>query len=192
MSDLIRRLLVAGPLFAALLPPGAPVRAELIPYGKLQAEFFNESTKGSRRDGASYAPMGNLYGIKGSYDLGDGLKSISQIQLRSRSARPCGHKGGNIFGGIAGGWGTLLIGPHDQPVNLSTAKTHLAAQTMMDSCDLLGAGGESTTGVYFISPSFAGLSLAQLIPLSNDIVTNDVAVIYSDGPFYVRDRKSVV
>jgi predicted porin len=151
----------------------------------MQAEVFAERTGNSRREGPSYAPMGNLYGIKGSNDLGDGLKSIYQIQLKSRSARPCEHQGGNMFGGIAGGWGSLLIGPHDQPVNLSSARTHLMARTMMDSCDLLGASGESSTGIIFISPSFSGLSLAQLIPLSNDIVTNDVGVIYSDGPFLI-------
>jgi predicted porin len=155
-------------------------------------------------------PVGpsNRIGVKGSEDLGNGLKAIYQVELGVRLAdgnfsAADGDRGSivmrNTFVGLAGGWGTFLVGRHDTPLKISTGKLDLFADTMADYNGPLGFNDvRADNAIAYISPSFSGFQLAGAVhagggaTVEGDFNTNansiaeaySVAAIYSNGPFY--------
>jgi predicted porin len=153
----------------------------------------------------------NRIGIKGSEDLGGGLKAIYQvelgIELADRDGRIVGGERGsainmrNSFVGLAGNFGTFLVGRHDTPLKISTGKLDMFADTLADYNHTLGFHDvRADNAVAYISPSFSGFQFAgALIPAggatplgfgeageSPDGLADawSVALIYSNGPFY--------
>jgi predicted porin len=115
----------------------------------------------------------NRLGVKGSEDLGNGLKAIYQIEFgvemaeEGGSARNAASGSGdslsmrNSFVGFAGGWGTALVGRHDTPLKISTGKLDLFGDTMADYNGTIGfADRRVDNAIAYISPSFAGFQLA--------------------------------
>ncbi len=70
----------------------------------------------------------------------------------------------NTFVGLAGGWGTALMGRHDTPMKISTGKLDLFADTMADYNGTVGFRDlRADNAVAYISPSFAGFTFAGAI-----------------------------
>ena len=161
--------------------------------------------QGSYMPGESRA---NRVGVKGSEDLGNGLKAIYQVEFGVYfGARddniPSGNNGGvdmrNSFVGLAGDWGTFLVGRHDTPLKISTGKLDLFVDTMADYNGTVGFDDlrVDNTAAY-ISPSFGGLSFAGAVVapggatagyganINSDSLAGaySLALIYSNGPFY--------
>jgi len=165
----------------------------------------------------------NRIGVKGSEDLGGGLKAIYQVELQVALADKDGyiadgelHNGSNdavkmrnSFVGLAGDWGTLLVGRHDTPEKIATAKLDLFSDTLADYNSTLGfADVRADNTVAYISPSFAGFQFAgAVIPAggatpfgygdagnSPDGLANSwsVAGIYSNGPFFASASYEVL
>lgn len=149
----------------------------------------------------------NRLGVKGSEELGGGLKAIYQIEIGINAndtnnnlvnnADTFSYR--NTFVGLAGGWGTALMGRHDTPLKISTGKLDLFADTLADMNATVGFQDlRADNVVAYISPSFAGFTLAgALVPAGGSTAlgtTNtesdqingawSVAGIYSNGPFY--------
>jgi len=160
-------------------------------------------------------PRYNRIGVKGSEDLGGGLKAIYQVEFQVALTDQNGyiadgelHNGSNdavkmrnSFVGLAGDWGTLLVGRHDTPEKIATAKLDLFADTLADYNSTLGfADVRADNTVAYISPSFSGFQFAgAVIPSggatpvgwgtageSPDGIADawSVAGIYSNGPFF--------
>jgi predicted porin len=156
-------------------------------------------------------PVGpsNRVGVKGSEDLGNGLKAVYQVEFgvtlsdRDRDIdngdRGDGVNMRNSFVGLAGDWGTFLVGRHDTPLKISTGKLDLFADTMADYNGPLGFDDvRADNTVTYISPSWSGFQLAgAVIPggratvAGTDNIYSDsiaegysVAAIYSNGPWY--------
>jgi len=150
----------------------------------------------------------NRVGVKGSEDLGNGLKAIYQIEFGVNFSSaddniPSGQNGGvsmrNSFVGLAGDWGTFLVGRHDTPMKISTGKLDLFVDTMADYNGTVGFDDIRADNVIaYISPSFGGFSLAGAVIAGGgataigDLNINEdslagaysIAGIYSNGPFY--------
>ena len=148
----------------------------------------------------------NRVGVKGSEDLGNGLKAIYQLEFGVNFGDnniPSGSNGGvsirNSFVGLAGSWGTILAGRHDTPLKISTGKLDLFADTMADYNGTVGFDDiRADNAVGYISPSFSGFSFAGAIVSSgggtagqgNNINSDQIAgayslaAIYNNGPFY--------
>jgi predicted porin len=146
-------------------------------------------------------------GVKGSEDLGNGLKAIYQIEF---GINPNDTNGNvinnndtismrNTFVGLAGNWGTFLIGRHDTPLKISTGKLDLFADTMADYNGTVGFQDlRADNAVAYVSPSFSGFQLmAAVVPaggatggaglnINADGINEgySLAGIYSNGPFY--------
>lgn len=115
----------------------------------------------------------NRIGVKGSEDLGGGLKAIYQVELgiylTDQDGKIAdGEKGyvkfRNSFIGLAGDWGTLLVGRHDTPEKIATAKLDLFSDTLADYNSTLGfADVRADNTVAYISPSFSGFQFAGAI-----------------------------
>ncbi|MBK5938867.1 porin [Halochromatium roseum] len=160
------------------------------------------SRNGSFMRGASRA---NRIGVKGSEDLGNGLKAIYQVELGlnfGSNDLDSGNNGisyRNSFVGLAGNWGTALVGRHDTPLKISTGKLDLFSDTMADYNDTVGFNDLRVDNVIaYISPSFSGFSFAGAVVagggataigatnINEDSIAGafSLAAIYNNGPFY--------
>jgi predicted porin len=151
----------------------------------------------------------NRIGVKGSEDLGNGLKAIYQVEfginLNDTNNNVLGNADTisyrNTFVGLAGdAWGTALVGRHDTPMKISTGKLDLFADTMADYNGTVGFRDlRADNVVAYISPSWSGFQLAgaivpsggatgggQGLNLDEDSLAGaySLAAIYSNGPFY--------
>jgi predicted porin len=170
-----------------------------------------ESFKGWGMSGNGYIPGVNRasrLGVKGSEDLGNGLKAIYQVEfginLNDTNGNVLSNSDSityrNTFVGLAGDWGTFLLGRHDTPMKISTGKLDLFADTMADYNGTVGFNDfRADNVVAYISPSWSGFQLAAaIVPaggatgggrglnINEDSIgeTWSIAAIYSNGPFY--------
>jgi predicted porin len=116
---------------------------------------------------------------------------------------PGGNNGGisirNSFVGLAGGFGTALVGRHDTPLKISTGKLDLFSDTVADYNGTVGFDDLRTDNtIAYISPSFSGFSFmgAMVAPgggtagsglnINSDSLAGaySLAAIYNNGPFY--------
>lgn len=151
---------------------------------------------------------GSRWGIKGSEDLGGGLKAIYQIEL----AIPLGDVNGSIAGedpgtidlrnsfvGLMSPWGTFLVGRHDTPLKMSTGILDLFADTLADYNYTVGFEDlRADNTIMYISPSLLGVRMAGAVvpgggtaiggvsnPDANSIADSwSLAAIYTRGPFH--------
>jgi predicted porin len=115
----------------------------------------------------------NRVGIKGSEDLGGGLKAIYQVEFGVRLTDADGRivdgdpgtvSMRNSFVGLAGGYGTFLVGRHDTPFKISTGKLDLFSDTLADYNHTVGFQDlRADNAVAYISPSFSGFQFAGAI-----------------------------
>jgi len=156
----------------------------------------------------------NRFGLKGSEDLGNGLKAIYQIELGFNFGDdniPGGSNGGisvrNSFVGLAGGFGTALVGRHDTPMKISTGKLDLFSDTIGDYNGTVGfTDYRLDNTIAYISPSFSGFSFmgAMVAPgggtagsglnINSDSLAGaySLAAIYNNGPFYASAAYEVL
>ena len=126
----MQKKIIVLAIAAALAAPSA--FAETTVYGKLSADF--EAVKNSsyfRSYGSSYrvnriASNASRFGVKGSEDLGDGLKAIYQIEVRWNVNGNEAGGGGGVFNGtrnsnvgLQGDFGTVFLGIWDTPYKVS-------------------------------------------------------------------------
>ncbi|MEY6433392.1 porin [Thioalkalicoccus limnaeus] len=151
-------------------------------------------------------------GVRGSEELGFGLKAIYQIEFSvdiandgRDSAAWNGNRGTtlsmrNSFAGLAGDWGTLLAGRHDTPLKISTGKLDLFADTLADMNFTVGFDDlRADNAVAYISPNFMGFQFSGMVMPTGGATFNggrnldadslaeawSVAGIYNNGPFFV-------
>jgi predicted porin len=155
-------------------------------------------------------------GFKGSEDLGGGLKAIWQIEsaLGSNGASAIGTSstGGaaglgtrNTFIGVAGNFGTALMGRHDTPYKLGTVSLDIFGDTIADYNlgRLNGVEGlmnahdaRSGQALAYISPTWSGFHFAVATVMSNgepgtalnnagdDFDAWSATGVYSNGPLF--------
>ena len=183
-------------------PDGYPIPIQLTP---------GEDFKGWGMSGNGYIPGVNRasrLGFKGSEDLGNGLKAIYQVEfginLNDTNNNVLSNSDSftyrNTFVGLAGNWGTFLMGRHDTPMKISTGKLDLFSDTMADYNGTVGFRDlRADNAIAYISPSWSGFQLAaavvpaggatgggQGLNLNEDSIANtwSIAAIYKNGPFY--------
>jgi predicted porin len=158
--------------------------------------------------GLGTTPRSNRVGLKGSEDLGNGLKAIYQVEFGVPLANEnntindgdnAGIRMRNSYIGLAGGWGTFLMGRHDTPLKMSTGKLDLFADTLADYNYTIGFQDvRADSAVAYVSPNWAGFQLSGAVVPSAGATVNrgwnsesnaiggawSVAATYGNGPFY--------
>ena len=228
----MNKKLIALAIASAISAPAMAATGNVDVYGLLSGgvdsvtNAYNggtPATTGTTRVGrvSDYA---SRIGFKGSEDLGNGLSGIWQIEQAIQI------NGGNATqnlsgaGGLGGGnlrntfvglkskdIGTVLIGKHDMPYKISTARLDIFADTLGDYNGVVGAGYSGINAAvpnasanYFdvrpanvaayISPSFGGASFVGAYVFGNATATNQVdksgyayslAGMYDAGPLYL-------
>lgn len=199
MKKSLIALAVAG-LFAA---PAFAATSNVDVYGAVNVSLEDSNSDGTDLQVTSRQ---SRIGFKGAEDLGGGLKAVWQIET-AIDVSPAGSDGvaggssignRNTFVGLAGGFGTVLMGRHDTPYKLSTGSIDIFADTIADyngnySVNLTsGAFSNATTGMYnldlvdnvhdhrspsaiaYISPTWSGFHFAAAAVATNaTLVDND-------------------
>lgn len=145
-------------------------------------------------------------GFKGSEDLGGGLKALWQIESGisgngSVTGTGAALANRNTFIGLAGGFGTVVMGRHDTPYKLGTGSLDPFSDTIADynlgrlnGVDLLMNSHDARVGsaLAYISPTWSGFHFAAAVVMENDAVApNDdtydalsATAVYSNGPLF--------
>ncbi|MDD3517005.1 MAG: porin [Chromatiales bacterium] len=189
---------------AALAAPAAALADTQI-YGvaHVSLDFVDSGDNSSHQLSSNSSRLG----FKGSEDLGNGLKAIWQIESGADLTGGGGQLATrNSFVGLAGGWGTAVMGRHDTPYKMSTGKIDVFGDKIGDYNTVIGYIGGVTTGfrvldnrapraIAYLSPNMGGLSfaLAYVTDLADDMpsaTANDknaysANVSYSAGPLYL-------
>jgi predicted porin len=206
-----KKIIVAAVAAALAVPMAASADATV--YGKVRvASQYANHSEGTADTWGMEDQVSRL-GIKGSEDLGDGLKAIYQMEMGVNVGDGFGKPGGsafwsqrNSFVGLAGNWGTLLAGRHDTPYKISTGSLDFFGDTAADMDNgysgLANPNPTNPNGVdlfssvradgaiAYISPSFSGLTLAGAVVQTNTALTKDfqnaysLAGLYSNGPWF--------
>ncbi len=188
---------VAG---ALALPGGANAEVEI--YGTASAALESLDNDATNKSPTEVSNNHSAFGVKGSVDVGDGLKGVFLYDAfvglddgASSNGPALIGEGRDGYVGIAGGFGTVALGYHGRPWKTSTDRLDLFGSTIADYSAIMGTtpGGEYFdagigNSILYFSPSFNGLKVhAQFGADEADDGSNDlgVQVNYTSGPLYV-------
>jgi predicted porin len=88
----------------------------------------------------------------------------------------------NAYVGLAGGWGTFLVGRHDTPYKMSTGKLDLFADTLADYNIMIGfVDIRTNSAIAYVSPSWSGLSFAGAMVAPQVYSSNGSSTADADG-----------
>jgi predicted porin len=189
---------------------------DVVVYGKIRqaVDFVDMGSGNTNVDNIQINDRTSRLGFKGSEDLGDGLKAIFAMEfgvaISGKNGNGLGNNtttGGdefatdgapfgarNAFVGLAGDFGTVLVGRHDHPLKMSTGRLDYFSDTIADNNQGFTEGlvdFRANGTVAYVSPSFSGLTIAAaLVPGENNSADGisdaySIAGMYSNGPIYV-------
>jgi predicted porin len=186
---------------AALVAPVAAM-ADATLYGKAHMVIQNTSVDDGTTDGDVWSvdSIDSRVGIKGSEDLSDGLKAVYQFEFKINHDDGDGLGDRNQFAGLAGGFGTLLLGRHDTPLKMSQGKFDQFGDIAGDIKSVIPGEDRVDNVIAYVSPtigggfSFVGAAVAGELGDGANIDDDDALVglfdhislagIYSNGPLY--------
>lgn len=202
----MKKKIIVAAIAAAVAAPMAAM-ADATVYGKVRvATQYHDRGDGSAGDAWGLQDQTSRIGIKGSEDLGGGLKAVYKMEFGVNVGDGFGGKGSgfwsqrNSYVGLAGSWGTLLAGRHDTPHKISSGKLDFFADT---AADYDGGGAKGVNlfndlrvdgAIAYISPSFSGFTFAgAIVQTGTDGGFEDaddfasaysLAAMYKNGPFF--------
>ena len=166
-----KKLLMAAVGAALVAGPTVAVHAAPTLYGHFHMSldrFDNDTTEDGRVSSNS-----TRIGVRGTEDLGGGLKSIYQLetgvtQLDDGTGGSAGAQLGlggqlrNSFVGFAGDWGAVKVGRHDTPAKDLNRKLDRFNEEIGDARNIIGAGAfdaRVSNMIRYESPSFGGATV---------------------------------
>lgn len=192
----------------AAMSASTAVMADATVYGKAHISVDNfDRENAAQVSGWDMTSRGSKLGVKGSEDLGDGLKAIYKMEFHIAMVDGDGDinngdtgaiKMRNSYIGLKGDFGTFVVGRHDTPYKMSTGKLEQFGDRPGDYNDIGFSDVRADNAIAYISPSMSGLTLAgAIVPAGGATVdgTGNVnaddlseafsaAAMYSNGPFY--------
>jgi predicted porin len=167
----MKKNLIALAVAAAFAAPVAMADAPTI-YGKLNV---NINTKTDAGNGVN--DTASRMGVKGSEDLGNGLKAVYKIEFGLDLEGSGVLSNRNQYLGLAGGFGTVLIGRHDSPLKVVQPTDTFNDGAADNNASGMGATGNSgehraSEVLAYVSPSFSGVTFI-LAGTSNGATVTD-------------------
>ncbi|WEJ62263.1 porin [Thiomicrorhabdus lithotrophica] len=154
----MKKNIIALAVASAISAPVAMADAPVV-YGIANMAINTVEDAGSSTDS-----IASRLGVKGSEDLGNGLKAVYKMEFGLDLAGSNGVTARNQYVGLAGGFGTFLMGTHDTPLKMSQPKD-LFNDGKFDNSKTAGgvlvSGGEvrADNVIAYVSPSFSGVKL---------------------------------
>lgn len=209
--------------------------ADVTVYGQLHMsmDYTNSKTKPaaadvSRKSNLSVSSNSSRLGFKGNEDVGSGLKAVWQIEsavgmdegagtspsLTDMNKKTYSIGSRNSYLGLAGDFGTFLLGKHDTPFKMFSRSLDPFTDTIADTRQLLGNQQEYGTSTWelrpanvvaYITPNFSGFGavVAYVTGLNegisydtkgnmisggadnNKLTAISMNATYKNGPIYV-------
>lgn len=197
---------------AALAGGTALAHAEATVYGHFHVSIDSLDNGGTDGTAPGSALAKGLYvsdnssrfGVKGSEDLGGGLKALFQVENQFRSdgtgttalSNGLNSSGGianrNTYVGLAGDFGAVLVGRHDTPMKIVGRGADLFNEQVGDARNVTNNDWTEDMRVNnviaYASPNMSGVSvLAAYLPADGykDNTATSINVTYSAGPLWV-------
>ncbi len=207
----MKKNIIALAIAAAVAAPVANAAPTV--YGKLNLNLDNTTDKGT-----NVKSTASRLGVKGSNDLGNGLKAVYKLEFGVNIMTKKHSTGGatdtnastggeystslssrNQYLGLAGGFGTVLMGRHDTPLKMSQPVDEFNdgdADLKPMSGGLMngGKGGEvrSDQVIAYVSPSFGGFKVVAAGITNSKIAKNaGITNTYSVAGLYGSKKKGL-
>jgi predicted porin len=200
-------LAIAIAAASVVAAPSVFAKATVYGLAHMSVDAVSNAAQGAENGSVnSLSSNSSRLGIKGSEDLGAGLKAVYQFETtlaldgdhNAANATGSGFGGQrNSFVGLGGGFGTVLLGIHDTPYKLMARKYDLFGDRIGDTRTLTRTanGGYAATlnfderpqnVVAYVSPSFNGIqaTLAYVADEKNSKSTANDATAFSANVGY--------
>ncbi len=184
---------------ASALTSSVAMAQDITIYGNMHYSLdYVDTNSAAVADSSDWATGNNRFsniGVKGSEDLGNGLKAIFKVDSSINGAVGSF----SSYVGLSGDWGTVLMGNHDTPYLIATDSLDLFLDTLADYNAVLGQsngiGSFALTvpqTVAYISPNMNGLTVAGAwVQHLVDEVSVNAAQIAAGGPVTVAATPNV-
>jgi len=172
----MNKKLIAAAIAAVVAAPAVSA-ADTTLYGKAHVSI--DSVDSGSSDNYQASSRASRLGVKGSEDLGDGLKAIFGYEMgynitdTDKSGALGSLTGGaspisarNAYLGLAGDFGTFLVGRHDTPAKIAfyAQGTELLGDSTIDLNGTFGfTEFRVDNAIAYVSPSFSGFTVAAAI-----------------------------
>ncbi|WP_316367665.1 porin [Candidatus Thiodiazotropha sp. CDECU1] len=176
---------------AALVAPAA-VMADATLFGK--AHFIVENVDDGDTDVWGVDSIHSRVGVKGSEDLGGGLKAVYHFEFKVHNDDGADGLGDrNQFIGLAGGFGTALLGTHDTPMKMSQGKfDEFGDLPNGDLANVIPGDDRVENVIAYVSPAMGGLTFVGALvsgerpdlELDGPADHISLAGLYSNGPIF--------
>ncbi|MCU7817233.1 MAG: porin [Candidatus Thiodiazotropha sp. (ex Rostrolucina anterorostrata)] len=162
-------------IVAALVAPAAAM-ADATLFGK--AHFIIENVDDGDNDVWGVDSIHSRVGVKGSEDLGGGLKALYHFEFKVHQDDGAdGFGDRNQFIGLAGGFGTALLGRHDTPMKMSQGKfDEFGDLPNGDLANVIPGDDRIDNVIAYVSPAMGGLTFVGAL------VSGERADLELDGP----------
>lgn len=199
--------ILAIAIAAVVAAPSAFAASTVYGVAHMSVDAVNNAAAGAENGSqTNLSSNSSRIGIKGSEDLGSGLKAIYQWESTvGFDGETNGGTGGwgvqrNTFAGLAGGFGTVLLGIHDTPLKMVGRKYELFGDQVGDFRNLtrpaggaLGWDERPTNVVAYVTPNMGGFSavLAYVMDEKNSKSNANNADAYSLSAGYAAGKFNV-
>ena len=187
---------IAASIAAVVAAPVVAVAADTTLYGNAHVSI--QSNDNGATDNYTVNSNSSLIGIKGSEDLGDGLKAIFKYEMGYNISDTGGGSpisARNAYVGLSGSWGTFLAGRHDTPAKVAfyASGTDFLDDSVIDMNKIAGSSKFTSTftevradnAIAYISPNMAGFTVAAaVVPGEGGSSANGLADAYSLTAIY--------
>ena len=181
---------------AALVVPAAAM-ADATVFGKVH--MIAQNYDNGSDSVWSTDSVASRVGVKGSEDLGDGLKAVYHLEFGVNIDANSGVSNRNQFVGLAGGFGTILAGRHDTPMKMSQGAFDEFGDLPHGDIETVIPGEDRVSNVLaYVSPAmsgftFVGAAVAGELGDTGNMATSgltgiadhySLAGLYSNGPVF--------
>jgi predicted porin len=199
----MKKSLIALAVAGAFAAPAFAATSNVDVYG-----IVNVAIQDTNASGSDIQVTDNFsrIGFKGAEDLGGGLKAVWQIESGLGSGTDGMGTGSigtrNTFVGLAGGFGTFVMGRHDTPYKLGTLSQDIFGDTIadynlgrLDGVELISNTHDhrNPDAIAYISPTWSGFHFAIAAVATNTAanLNNGDSVdawsatgVYANGPLF--------
>lgn len=199
----MKKSLIALAVAGAFAAPAFAATSNVDVYGQVRMSVDSVDSDIAANEMWSVNDRVSRIGFKGSEDLGGGMKAVWQIEQQLNSVgTPLATDSAfgnsstrNTFVGLAGGFGTVLVGRHDTPYKLG-GSADLFADTVADAQNGGGIIGSNNFDlrvagtIAYVSPTFSGFHVAAAIvpgeagatPADGLMDAYSLVGVYANGP----------
>lgn len=159
-------------------------------YGKINVSVQN--TQEGDDSISEVVSNASRLGVKGKFDLNHGLQAVYKAEYETQVDD--GDKGGqtftqrNIFAGVKGGFGQVIVGKFDTPLKKAQGKIDLFNDLEGDiKNSISGNDNRESNSVQYNTPNIAGLVATVAHIASEDETVNDgtsSSLTYTRNKFY--------